>query len=104
MSANGVPRTTEEWQALDSAHYLHPFTDHKALSARGSRIITRAEGVYVYTSDGQKILGLIVVAAEPTELTVVNIDGAIDPARVRELSGKFGIPKIDIDTKKSLKK
>jgi hypothetical protein len=60
-------------------------------------------GVYIQ-SNGQKILGLIVVAAEPTELTVVNIDGAIDPARVRELSGKFGIPKIDIDTKKSLKK
>ena len=60
-------------------------------------------GVYIQ-SDGQKILGLIVLAAEPTELTVVNIDGSIDPARVRELSGKFGIPKIDVDVKKSLKK
>jgi putrescine---pyruvate transaminase len=49
-------RTTEEWQSLDSAHYLHPFTDHKALSAKGSRIITRAEGVYIYTSEGDKIL------------------------------------------------
>ncbi len=49
-------RTTEEWQSLDSAHYLHPFTDHKALSAKGARIVTRAEGVYVYTSDGHKIL------------------------------------------------
>lgn len=60
-------------------------------------------GVYIQ-SDGQKILGLIVLATEPTELTVVNIDGSIDPARVRELSGKFGIPKIEIDPKKSLKK
>lgn len=61
-------------------------------------------GVYLH-SDGQKILGLIVLAAEPTELTVVNIDGAIDPARIKELSGKFGIPKIDIDVqKKSLRK
>src|SRR5689334_14763934 len=51
-----VALTTREWQALDSAHYLHPFTDYKALAARGARIITRAEGVYVYTSDGHKIL------------------------------------------------
>ena len=48
--------TTQEWQRLDSAHYLHPFTDYKALSARGARIVTRAEGVYIYTSDGDKIL------------------------------------------------
>jgi putrescine aminotransferase len=47
---------TLEWQRLDSAHYLHPFTDHKQLAAKGSRIITRAEGVYIYTSEGDKIL------------------------------------------------
>ena len=48
--------TTGEWQQLDRAHYLHPFTDFKALAARGARIVTRAEGVYIYTSDGDKIL------------------------------------------------
>jgi putrescine---pyruvate transaminase len=53
---SAASRSTQEWQALDSAHYLHPFTDYKALAARGARIITRAEGVYVYTSEGQKIL------------------------------------------------
>ena len=47
---------TRDWQTLDSAHYLHPFTDHKQLAARGARIVTRAEGVYIYTSEGQKIL------------------------------------------------
>src|SRR5262245_55026202 len=54
--SSAAERSTQEWQALDSAHYLHPFTDYKALSAKGARIVTRAEGVYVYTSDGQKIL------------------------------------------------
>jgi putrescine aminotransferase len=49
-------RTTRELQALDSAHFLHPFTDHKALSAKGARIITRAEGCYIFTNDGEKIL------------------------------------------------
>ena len=47
---------TRDWQRLDSAHYLHPFTDHKQLAARGARIVARAEGVYIYTSEGQKIL------------------------------------------------
>jgi putrescine aminotransferase len=49
-------RTTAEWQALDAAHYLHPFTDHKSLAARGTRVITRAEGVYLYDSEGHRIL------------------------------------------------
>jgi putrescine aminotransferase len=48
--------TTAEWQALDAAHYLHPFTDHKSLAARGTRVITRAEGVYLHDSEGNRIL------------------------------------------------
>jgi putrescine aminotransferase len=48
--------STRELQALDSAHFLHPFTDHKALSAKGARIITRADGCYIFTHDGEKIL------------------------------------------------
>src|ERR1700733_140624 len=51
-----APRSTSEWQAAGSRHYLHPFTDFKQLAAHGSRIITRAEGVYLYDSDGQRIL------------------------------------------------
>jgi len=49
-------RTREEWQALDSEHYLHPFTDHKDLGERKSRIITRADGVYIFDADGNRIL------------------------------------------------
>jgi putrescine aminotransferase len=49
-------RTTEEWQRADSAHFLHPFTDFKALAKKGSRIITRADNIYLWDSDGHKIL------------------------------------------------
>ncbi|MEM8814351.1 MAG: aspartate aminotransferase family protein [Pseudomonadota bacterium] len=45
-----------EWQALDSAHHLHPFTDHKTLHEKRSRIIAKADGVYIYDADGNKIL------------------------------------------------
>jgi len=49
-------RTTKQWQAADAAHYLHPFTDFKSLAAKGSRVITRADNIYLWDSDGAKIL------------------------------------------------
>ncbi|MGI9203662.1 MAG: aminotransferase class III-fold pyridoxal phosphate-dependent enzyme, partial [Woeseiaceae bacterium] len=49
-------RSASEWQELDRQHYLHPFTDHKELGEKKSRIIARADGVYIYDADGNKIL------------------------------------------------
>jgi len=47
---------TKHWQALDAAHHVHPFTDTAALNAEGVRVITRADGVYLWDSDGNKII------------------------------------------------
>ena len=47
---------TQAIQAKDTAHYLHPFTDFKALAAKGSRVIVRGEGIYIWDSEGNKIL------------------------------------------------
>jgi putrescine aminotransferase len=48
---------TAQWKRSDNLHYMHPFTDHKELGEKGgARIITRAEGVYIYDSDGNRIL------------------------------------------------
>ncbi len=47
---------TKRIQALDSAHFLHPFTDFKDLNSRGARVITEAQDVYVWDSEGKKIL------------------------------------------------
>ena len=47
---------TQEVQALDSAHYLHPFTDFKDLNGRGARVMTHAEGIYVWDSEGHRVL------------------------------------------------
>jgi putrescine---pyruvate transaminase len=47
---------TARIQALDSAHFLHPFTDFKDLSAKGARVMTRGEGIYVWDSEGVKVL------------------------------------------------
>lgn len=57
---NAKPRITEratrDWQELDARHYLHPFTDFRSLAAEGCRVITRADGVYLYDTDGRQIL------------------------------------------------
>lgn len=42
--------------------------------------------------DGDKINGVTVLVAEARELTVVNIVGALDPEKLGELGGHFGIP------------
>ncbi|GBH21093.1 Adenosylmethionine-8-amino-7-oxononanoate aminotransferase [Pseudomonas syringae pv. actinidiae] len=55
MSANNNPQTLE-WQALSSEHHLAPFSDYKQLKEKGPRIITRAQGVYLWDSEGHKIL------------------------------------------------
>ncbi|WP_315923466.1 aspartate aminotransferase family protein [Mesorhizobium sp. SP-1A] len=46
----------KQLQQIDSAHHLHPFTDHKDLREAGSRIITRAEGPFIYDSEGKELL------------------------------------------------
>ena len=47
---------TQQLQDIDGQHHIHPFTDHKALMEKGTRIITRADGVYLWDSNGNKIL------------------------------------------------
>ncbi|AXK39235.1 aspartate aminotransferase family protein [Crenobacter cavernae] len=48
-------RSTREWQQLDAAHHLHPFSDAASLNAQGCRVITHADGVYLWDSEGNKI-------------------------------------------------
>lgn len=47
---------TKSIQQQDHAHYLHPFTDHRALGEKGARVMVRGEGIYLWDSEGNKIL------------------------------------------------
>ena len=50
-------RTTEQWQNLDANHHLHPFSNLKEMRDSASTlVISRAEGVYIYDTDNNKIL------------------------------------------------
>ena len=48
--------STQEIQAQDSAHFIHPFTDHGDLATRGARVIVKGEGIYVWDSEGARLL------------------------------------------------
>jgi hypothetical protein len=67
------------WSALVQAHKRDPQED---------------VDVFINT-DGDKILGLAVIASEPREFTIVNIVGNIDVDKFAKLEGQFGIPRVD---------
>lgn len=41
---------------LDRSHHFHPFTDLRDYAASGGRIVNRAEHIYIYDTDGNKLL------------------------------------------------
>ena len=47
---------TQTLQQLDAAHHLHPFNDNAALAQKGTRILTRGEGCYVWDAEGNQLL------------------------------------------------
>jgi putrescine aminotransferase len=47
---------TQQTQQLDAQHHLHPFTNAGALNKQGARIIEKADGVYIWDSEGNKLL------------------------------------------------
>ena len=56
MASDHSRSSSRRLQALDAAHHVHPFSDTAALNREGVRVITRAEGVYLWDSDGRRII------------------------------------------------
>jgi hypothetical protein len=50
--------------------------------------------VFIKT-EGGKIGGLAILVTGPKKLTIVSIEGTIDPDQLNELGGHFGIPKVE---------
>ncbi|MGH9881322.1 MAG: DUF4252 domain-containing protein [Pyrinomonadaceae bacterium] len=69
-------------------------------------ITSRRQGsveVYLMT-DLNKIGGLALLAADPKELTIVNIIGPVDLEKLSALEGQFGIPVLEIEVPKAKQK
>lgn len=63
------------------------------------KITSKKDGsveVYLMTVN-ERITSLAVLAADPKELTVVNIVGPVDLDKLSELEGQFGVPVLDIE-------
>src|SRR5437016_4523960 len=52
------------------------------------------EDTEIYTDmRGDRVTGLLIITAEPRELTIVNLVGPIDIEKLTSLEGHFGIPR-----------
>ena len=62
----------------------------------GVRSETNGENVDVFIKlENDKMAGIVVIAAEPRELTFVHINGPIEIDQLADLGGEFGVPKLD---------
>lgn len=64
-------------------------------------VSTKKEGsieVYLLTNASQ-VGGLVVLATDLKELTIVNIVGPVDLEKLSQLEGQFGVPELGIETK-----
>jgi len=50
--------------------------------------------------NGDQIGGIVVLDAEPKELTIVHVDGSISPEELSKLGGHMGIPELNKEKKK----
>jgi hypothetical protein len=91
------------WKFNRGAEYLTSDLDDIRAQLKGwSRVVdvrsggARGENTGVYMQmAGEKIQGIVVLAGEGRELTMVNLIGSLDPAQLRDLGGKFGIPNLN---------
>jgi len=56
----------------------------------------KGENSEVYLKkEGSQVGGIVVIDAEPKELTIVDIEGPINPEELSELGGHMGVPKLN---------
>lgn len=67
----------------------------------GIRSKRGGETVEVYTlMDGSKITGLLILAAQPRQLTLVNVIGPVDLEKLIEMARHFGVLELELDKTK----
>lgn len=68
----------------------------RIVGVRSKRHGDNAE-VYLRTEGENNVLGLVILSAEPKELTVVNIVGPISLDKLSDLGGHLGIPPVQVE-------
>lgn len=70
------------WQPIVSTHDLK----------QGSNV-----DIYILRN-GNRTDGIAIISADPRQLTIVNIVGSIDLAKLAQLQGQFGVPRMGLTT------
>jgi hypothetical protein len=94
-------KSAGEWSESDLESIrkqLHPPEWSRIVGVKSSQDGETSE-IYV-RYENKKVTGVAILAAEPKELTVVNIAGAVDLDSLADLGGHFGIPKVEIGKQK----
>ena len=78
------PRVIEHLRSQLGSPNWNKIVDVRSKSRENSEIYAFARG--------EAISGVVIITAEPKELTIVNIVGPIDLDHLSELDGQFGIP------------
>ena len=85
----------------NDGEYDHAIVDkvQKQIGPEWKRIVSvqskLKENTAIYAlPKGDQLAGLVIIAAEPRELTIVNLVGIIDLDKLASLEGNFGIPKV----------
>ncbi|MCI0491282.1 MAG: DUF4252 domain-containing protein [Blastocatellia bacterium] len=68
----------------------------------GVRSKRKGENIEVYAmAEGEKMIGLAVIAIEPKELTIVHIVGPVDLEKLIEVARYFGMPGLEFEKPKN---
>jgi uncharacterized protein DUF4252 len=70
----------------------------KIVNVRSKRDGENAE-IYFKGDNPDRIDGIVIIAANPKELTIVHIDGPLDPSDIEKLGGDFGVPRVEVRPK-----
>ena len=49
-------RNTAEWQRIDAAHHIHPFTSPQVIAKEGARVFVRGQGIELEDSEGLRFI------------------------------------------------
>lgn len=77
---------------------LKPPMWEKIVGVHSKRDGENAE-IYFKADNNNQLGGLVIIAADPRELTIVHIDGPLDPSDLDKLGGDFGVPKVEMPAK-----
>ena len=87
-----------QYSDADLAALRSMLSAQKWIAVVDAREHDESSQIYFLTKSNGKLGGVAVIATEPKKVTVVYIDGELDPGDIAKLSGNMGIPEIhDLD-------